>query len=277
MENWRQPMMNFSDHHESMAKTILNGVVIPGAQTPEQDLKIALDTICNHPNVGPFLCRQLIQRLVTSNPSPGYVYRVASVFNNNGQGVRGDMKAVIRAILMDYDARGPAKTDPGAGHEREPVIRLTTLMRAFKATSSNGTFSISIPETFGQEPLHSPTVFNFFSPDYEAAGAVAQAGLRSPEMQITTETTIVGVANRLLDAMQDSTYPLDFSRELSLATDPATLTERLNMLLMGGSMSPELRALLINTISQIPVDDPNERVFTAVYLIINGPDFAIDH
>ena len=109
-QNWRVPMVNIASHHQTTAKTILNGVLLPANQTAAQDLKTTLDTIFNHPNVGPFICRQLIQRLVTSNPSPGYVYRVASVFNNNGQGGRGDLKAVVRAILMDYDARGPAKT-----------------------------------------------------------------------------------------------------------------------------------------------------------------------
>ena len=105
-------------------------------------MKTTLDTVFNHPNVGPFICRQLIQRLVTSNPSPGYLYRVTSVFNNNGQGVRGDLRAVVRAILMDYDARGSAKTAQGVGHQREPVIRLTNLLRAFNATSPDGKFSI---------------------------------------------------------------------------------------------------------------------------------------
>jgi uncharacterized protein (DUF1800 family) len=276
-ENYRVPMVNYPSFHEPGPKSILSSVQILGGQTPQQELKIALDTIFNHPNVGPFFCRQLIQRLVTSNPSPGYVYRVASVFNNNGQGVRGDMRAVIRAILMDYDARGLAKTDPGAGHQKEPVIRLTNLMRAFHATSSDGTFSIWIPDEFGQEPLHSPTVFNFFLPDYQAPGAVALAGLRSPELQITTETTVAAVANRLLDAMWDSTYPLDYSQEMALANNPTALVDRLNYLLMAGRMSSDLRTLLINTVSQIPSYDPEERVFTAIYLVINGPDCALDN
>src|SRR5205085_9623127 len=141
-QDWRDPMINIASHHQTDAKTILNGVFIPANQSAAQDLKMMLDTIFNHPNVGPFICRQLIQRLVTSNPSPGYVYRVASVFNDNGQGVRGDLKAVVRAILMDYDARVGFAAAQGAGHEREPVIRLTNLLRAFNATSPSGKYSV---------------------------------------------------------------------------------------------------------------------------------------
>src|SRR5205814_3264296 len=141
-QSWRDPMINIASHHQTTAKTILNGVALPANQTAAQDLKTTLDTIFNHPNVGPFIARQLIQRLVTSNPSPGYVYRAASVFNDNGQGVRGDLEAVVRAILMDYDARGPALATQGAGHQREPVIRLTNLLRAFSASAPNGTFSV---------------------------------------------------------------------------------------------------------------------------------------
>jgi uncharacterized protein (DUF1800 family) len=137
-ENYRQPMINFPDHHTPEAKTILNGAVIPAGQSGQQDLQQALDAIFNHPNVGRFICRELIQRLVTSNPSPGYLYRVASVFDNNGQGVRGDMKAVLKAILLDYDARGASKTAVGVGKEKEPVLRLTNLYRAIKANPNHG-------------------------------------------------------------------------------------------------------------------------------------------
>lgn len=276
--NWRQPMVIYPDHHQPGPKTILNGVVIPDGQTPQQELKIALDTIFNHPNVGPFICRQLIQRLVTSNPSPAYVYRVASVFNNNGQGVRGDLRAVVKAILMDYDARGAAKTDPGSGHLREPLVRLTNLLRAFHAASSDGTYSIWMYDEFGQRPLDAPSVFNFFSPDYEAPGAIAQAGLRTPELQITTETTVVGQTNRLLYAMWDSdNYPLDFTSEVSLASNPTALVDHLNQLLMAGGMSPEFHSLLVNTISQISSSDPEGRAFTAIYLVINNPDTVLDN
>jgi uncharacterized protein (DUF1800 family) len=281
--DWRNPMVNVASRHSLDAKTILNGVLLPANQTGEQDLKATLDTIFNHPNVGPFFCRQLIQRLVTSNPSPGYVYRVASVFNNNGQGVRGDLTAVVRAILMDYDARGSAKTAQGAGHEREPVIRLTNLLRAFNATSPDGKYSVrGAFAAFAEEAMHSPTVFNFFSPDYAAPGAIATAGLQSPEFQITTETTVVTTTNYLRTAIYGTLGPstaritLNLSNEIAMAADPTQLVDHLNTLLMANAMSPEMRTILINAVTQIPASNPTERARTAVYLVINSPEFAVD-
>ena len=283
VQDWRNPMLNVASHHSTDPKQILNGVLLPSNQTAAQDLGTTLDTIFNHPNVGPFFCRQLIQRLVTSNPSPGYVYRVASVFNNNGQGVRGDLKAVVRAILMDYDARGNARTEQGAGKEREPVLRLTSLLRAFSASSPDGKFSIRGANTnLGEEAMHSATVFSFFSPDYEAPGAIAQNGLRSPELEITTETTVITIANYLRTGIYGSLGPstdritLNLSNEQTLATDPAALVDHLNSLLMAGSMSSEMRAILVNAITQIPVNNPSERAKTAIYLVINSPEFTIE-
>ena len=165
---------------------------MPAGQSQAEDLKAALDLLFNHPNTGPFIARRLIQRLVTSNPSPGYIARVAQAFANNGRGVRGDMKAVIQAILLDSEARlsNPAGY-PGYGHEREPIIRLANLYRAFNASSASGKFVINNqPFIFGQAPLYSPTVFNFFAPDYSQPGPIEEAGLFAPEFQITTDTTV---------------------------------------------------------------------------------------
>jgi uncharacterized protein (DUF1800 family) len=281
--NWRSPMVNVASRHSLDAKTILDGVLLPANQSAADDLKTTLDTIFNHPNVGPFICRQLIQRLVTSNPSPGYLYRVASVFNNNGQGVRGDMKAVVRAILMDYDARGNARTSQGAGHAREPVVRLANLLRAFNASSPDGKFSIrNVNANLGQEAMHSPTVFNFFSPDYSAPGGIAAAGLKSPEFEITNETTVVTVANYYRGAIYTGLGPstarvsLNISSEIAMASNPAQLVDHLNALLMAGTMSPEMRTILINAVTQIPSTNPTERARTAIYLVINSPEFTID-
>jgi uncharacterized protein (DUF1800 family) len=282
-QNWRDPMINIASHHQTTAKTILNGVALPADQTAAQDLKATLDTIFNHPNVGPFICRQLIQRLVTSNPSPGYVYRVASVFNNNGQGVRGDLQAVVRAILMDYDARVGFPTAQGAGHEREPVIRLTNLLRAFNATSPSGKFSVrNAYASFAEEAMHSPTVFNFFTPDYAAPGAIATAGLKSPEFEITTDTTVISTTNYLRNAIYASLGPstdritLTLAPEQTRAADPAALVDHLNSVLMAGGMSPAARTILINAVSQIPATNTLERVRTAIYLVVNSPEFVVD-
>lgn len=280
--DYRDPMIPIAGHHQTTSKTILNGVVIPANQTAQQDLKTALDTIFNHPNVGPFVCRQLIQRLVTSNPSPGYVYRMASVFNDNGQGVRGDLRAVIRAILTDYDARGvPITADQGYGHEREPVVRFTNLLRAFNATSPSGKYAVTGAGNLAEVPLQAPTVFNFFSPDFEAQGAIASAGLKSPEFEITTGTTVVSQANLMYSTTYSGNGPssdritLNLSAEQTMASNPAQLVDHLNTLLMAGGMSSAMRTTLINAVTQIPANNPSERAKTAIYLVINSPEFVV--
>jgi uncharacterized protein (DUF1800 family) len=282
-QSWRDPMINIATRHEPAAKTILNGVVVPANQGAAQDLKVTLDTIFNHPNVGPFICRQLIQRLVTSNPSPGYVYRVSSVFNDNGQGVRGDLKAVVRAILMDYDARVGFPTVQGAGHEREPVVRVTNLLRAFDATSPSGKYSVrNAYASLAEEAMHSPTVFNFFGPDYAAPGAIAAAGLKSPEFEITTDTTVISIANYLRTAIYTGLGPatdritLSVAAEQTRASDPAGLVDHLNSVLMAGRMSSSMRNIMINAVTQIPATNTLERVRTAIYLLVNSPEFVVD-
>jgi hypothetical protein len=171
----------------------------------------------------------------------------------------------------------------GAGHEREPVIRLTNLLRAFGASSPDGKFSVRNANTnFAQEAMHSPTVFNFFSPDYERPGAVAAAGLQSPEFEITTETTVVTVANYLNTAIYSTLGPstdritLNLAGEQALAANPSQLVDHLNSLLLANNMSTAMRNILITAITQIPATDPAERAKTAVYLVINSPEFTID-
>jgi uncharacterized protein (DUF1800 family) len=274
--NFRELMMIFPAYHTPEAKTILNGVVIPAGQSPQQDMQQALDAIFNHPNVGKFIARELIQRLVTSNPSPGYIYRVAQAFDNNGQGVRGDMKAVIKAILLDYDARGASKAGQGVGKEKEPVLRLTGFYRSVPASPENGIYSFWLADEFGQQPFNSPTVFNFFSPDYAAAGAIASAGLVSPEFQITTETTVVEQANTMYAALFWQNIQLDLGPEETLASDPAALIDHLNYKLMNGAMSSAMRTILIETITQLPAEDLKERSLSAFWLILNSPEYLIE-
>jgi uncharacterized protein (DUF1800 family) len=282
-QSWRDPMINIAGRHQTTAKNILNGVTLPANQTAAQDLKTTLDTIFNHPNVGPFIARQLIQRLVTSNPSPGYIYRVTAVFNDNGQGVRGDLKAVVRAILMDYDARVGFLAAQNAGHEREPVLRVTNLLRAFNATAPSGKYSVrNAYANLDEEAMHSPTVFNFFGPDYSAPGAIAAAGLKSPEFEITTDTTVISAANYLRTAIYVYLGPgtdritLNLTAEQTRASDPAGLVDHLNAVLMAGGMSPSMRNIMINAVTQIPSNNPTERVRTAIYLVVNSPEFVVD-
>jgi uncharacterized protein (DUF1800 family) len=282
--NYRQPMMAFPEHHDTGAKIILNGVTLPAGQTQAQDLQAGLDALFNHPNTGPFICRRLIQRLVTSNPSPAYIARMSKVFANNGHSVRGDLKAVVQAILLDPEARTSSFTTSASyGHEREPVIRLANLYRAFNASAASGKFAISNQTfNFGQAPLYSPTVFNFFAPDYSQSGAISQAGLDSPEFQITTDTTVITSANRMRSAVYQQASPsnpdtlvLDLSSLTALASNPAGLVDSLNPLLMAGQMSAGTRSIIINAVTQISAANPLGRAQTAVHLLVTSPEFVI--
>jgi uncharacterized protein (DUF1800 family) len=277
-------MMAFPEHHDTGAKIILNGVTLPAGQTQAQDLQAGLDALFNHPNTGPFICRRLIQRLVTSNPLPAYIARMSRVFANNGHSVRGDLKAVVQAILLDPEARTSSFTTSASyGHEREPIIRLANLYRAFNASAASGKFAISNQTfNFGQAPLYSPTVFNFFAPDYSQSGAISQAGLDSPEFQITTDTTVITSANRMRSAVYQQASPnnpdtlvLDLSSLTALASNPAGLVDSLNPLLMAGQMSASTRSIVINAVTQISAANPLGRAQTAVHLLVTSPEFVI--
>ncbi len=281
--NYRQPMMAFADHHDTGPKALLNGVTLPPNQMQDVDLAQALDLLFNHQNVGPFLARHLIQHLVTSNPSPGYISRVAAVFNNNGQHVRGDLAAVVQAILLDKEARNPNLTS-GYGHEREAIVRLANLYRAFNASAASGKFVVGNQNfNFGEAPLYAPSVFNFFSPDYSQSGAIEQAGLVSPEFQITTDTTVITSANKMRSSVYQqpsSNNPdalvLDLSPLVAVANDPNTLVDLLNDLLMGGAMSSNTRTIVTNAVSQISAANTLERAQTAVHLLVTSPEFVIE-
>jgi uncharacterized protein (DUF1800 family) len=287
--NWRAPLEAWATHHSTGEKVLLNGARLPANQTAQKDLKDALDNIFNHPNVGPFITRQLIQRLVTSNPSPGYIYRVANVFNNNGQNVRGDLKAVARAILLDYEARSAdVIANQGFGKQREPVLRFTALMRAFNVRSNTGKFRIWNLESplwgIGQNPLYAPTVFNFFQPSYTHPGTMTEAGLVAPEFQITTETSIIGssntlrgIAHRGLTWEQDQ-LTLDYTSLLPLAVNPGNpgqLLDKLNLLLLANALTSETRTRVLTAINTIAANDQLGRVKMAVYLILLSPEFAV--
>jgi uncharacterized protein (DUF1800 family) len=258
-------MKAYPAYHSLSEKKFL-GVTIPASTTsdPEGDLKKFLDRLFNHPNVGPFIGKQLIQRLVTSNPSPAYVTRVASAFNDNGSGMRGDMKAVIRAILLDPEARSASSTtSPTFGKVREPVVRMAHLMRTLKATRPADPDSYGIGQwlydkrkALWQSPLGSPTVFNFYRPDFRPANsALSQAGLVAPEMQLINQSTVddiqwffrdifenAGIASCCSEAERNTFFlKLNYSELLPLVATPDALLDRLNALFMSGQMSPELR------------------------------------
>ncbi len=285
--NWLVPMKAWAAYHSPGEKLLLNGQKLAAGGTPEQDMKAALDAIFNHPNVPPFISRQLIQRLVTSNPSPAYVQRVAQVFANSGSGVRGDLKAVVRAVLLDVEARDVAKAaDPTFGKQREPVIRMANLLRATQAKSQDGTNRIqyldSADEGLGQSPLLAPSVFNFYSPFYTPPGAAAQRGLVAPEFQITTEISVVGSLNFFSRLINDQGYGSDKSKvKMDLTTWEAAATNRdalldkVNTVLFAGGMSPTTRATMAKAIDRIDVKDKNRRVKAALMLTAVAPDFVI--
>ena len=255
------PMQNFPSHHSTLEKDFL-GVTIPasGAPDPNGDLKIALDTLFNHPNLPAFFSKQMIQHLVTSNPSSGYVSRVAAVFKDNGQGVRGDLKAVVTAILLDPEARDAANglSNPQYGKVREALLRYTEWARAFTSQSRTGSYYLGSTEDpiwgLGQMSLRSPTVFNWFAPGYVPPGtSIDQAGLVAPEMQMTNVTTVVGYLNFMQNAVgADANGGPDvfsnYGAELNLAATPGPLLDRVNLLLMAGEMDSTLYSEILSAI-----------------------------
>lgn len=293
---WRVPMIAWSMWHSTASKPLLDGKVLPAGQTAEKDMADALDTLFQHPNVGPFFCRQLIQRLVTSNPSSGYIARVASVFNNNGAGVRGDLKAVIVAILLDSEAsyagslpsqQGNSTPMPGFGKQREPVIRLANFLRALGATSRNGRNDIhyldSPEDGLAQSPLLAPSVFNFYSPNYRPAGPLAAAGLVGPEFQITSETSVVGSMNFFAALVNNSGIGSGDSRMRIDYTTLKTLVgasvdgfiDRVDQLFFCSQMSATTKARMKTLINAQPARDTTRRVKAALVLTALSPDYVI--
>jgi len=260
--DWFNPMQAYAADHDVTQKTIVGGVILPPNQTAAIDLKGVLDTLFNHANAAPFFARALIQHLVTSNPSPGYVYRVASVFADDGTGTRGNLAAVVKAVLTDYEARSSALlSNASFGKLREPLLRQTAIYRAFNARSSSGRWGISAlfsPDTStGEAALRSQTVFNFFLPDFVLPGALAQAGLYAPEFQITTAATAITVPNWLYNSIYTATAPstvqpvLDLSA-LTSAADTPTLVSALNLLLAGGTMSSSAQSTIVTAVNSLP-------------------------
>ena len=287
-ENWIIPMQPWASKHSTASKTLLDGKVLSPGQTPQKDMADALDAIAAHPNVGPFIARRLIQRLTTSNPSPAYIQRVATVFNNDGNNARGNLKAVVKAILLDDEARAPLATQvTHFGKQREPVIRFANLLRVTNAMAEDGTNRIhyldSADNALGQSPLLAPSVFNFYSPDFKSPGTISAAGLNAPEFQITTETTIVGALNFMSEVIQNGSYgwqdagkiKLDYKKFDDVAGDATQLIDRVNALLMNYSMRAETRTSLMRVINGIDPKNKVERTKAALTIALVAPEFAI--
>jgi uncharacterized protein (DUF1800 family) len=280
--NFTYPMAPVESQHDTTSKILLNGTVLSAGGTAEADLAGALSNIFNHPNVGPFVCTQLIQHLVTGNPSPAYVSRVAAVFANNGSGVRGDMQAVITAILTDQEARaGDTNADYNGGHLREPALFIANMMRAldFTNTDANGSwFNLASQGfTLNQEPYYANSVFNFFPPNYVIPGTT----INSPEFDIENTATVTlreTLANNIVNNGISSFTTSDLATTGVLGTmaaNPTTLVNYLNMLFMHSQMPTAMQTTIVSAIT--PITSTAQRARVAVFLVITSPQYKVIH
>ena len=285
------PMIMYEDWHQQGTKTMLNGYVIPDGQDGMTDIEDAIDQLFMHPNVGPFIGKQLIQRLVTSNPSPAYIARISAVFADNGQGERGDLGAVIKAILMDPEARTcEASLDESFGKLREPFMRYTHFTKAIALEHFYGRYwnvGYGFYIATGQVPLASRTVFNFFLPDYQPLGPINENDLVGPEYQLHNSRTSIEYINQVndwavwgyvMDDWEDNhpyvTYNIDELK--TLARDPEVLINRLDVLFTYGMLSERTRQIIKEAITPlISGDYRDDRVRLAIYLMMISPDYAI--
>lgn len=291
------PMEPWESYHASEGTKqllVYPGVALPGGLLPAggtalNNLRTALDNIFHHPNVGPFVARHLIKRLVTSNPSPAYVGRVAAAFANNGVGVRGDLAATVSAVLMDSEARQLPGSNTHAGKLREPLLRLTHLWRALDASADDGRYREWNSDYYlGQAAMRSPTVFNFFLPDYRPPGELSVLELDAPEFQITTDTFIASVANGLgakvfwawrgHDGQQPEDIVVDLGPEIPHAADPVRLIDRYDLLFMNRTMSDFMYQTLVDYLEGLPdtAEGRRRRVQEAVWLIQTSPEYVIE-
>jgi len=275
-ENWNAPMVAVESNHDEGTKTLLNGQTLAANQSAQEDLHGALENIFNHPNVGPFVCQQLIQHLVTSNPSPAYVQRVAAVFDNNGSGVRGDLQAVIRAILLDSEARAgdpPAAPAANEGHLREPALYLTGLLRGLGATVS-ATNNLPQYTAAESQPLYAaPSVFNYFSPGYRIAGG----SLLGPEFQIQSPSVAMLRADLANALVYNGIAGVQFDETpfIALAANPGALLDDLSALLFHGQMPGDMNATIATAMAAAP--DATSKARAALYLAASSSQFQVEH
>jgi len=304
MACWGTELFPASDHNmrhditgdngtTATAKTVLGGLTIPPNQTCHQDVAAELDIIAGHNNVAPFIARQLIERFVTSNPSPAYIRRIATVFEDNGapEHERGDLGAVVQATLLDSEAR-TVPSDSTYGKLREPLLRLTAMWRAWDAQAQPANAygeikmlgTTSFLNAYGQRPLSSPTVFNFYAPDYQQPGPFADANLYSPELQITNESTTY-LTGRSLYAFSADAYvgltPTPTDRPLlnlialtSHVGNPAAMVDEANRRMLYGSMSSNMRNTLITMLTSLSGANASEQAWSLIYLITLSPEYA---
>jgi uncharacterized protein (DUF1800 family) len=280
--NYDGVMVSVAAQHEPASKLLLDGLTTTANQTPEQDLKTALDDIFNHPNVGPFIGKQLIQHLVTSNPSAAYVARISAVFANNGQGVRGDMAAVVTAILTDPEARGDAPSASNYGHQREPALLVAAPFRSLGG-QSDGELLESASAAMGQPIYGAPSVFNYYPPSYLLPGTSTLA----PEFAIDNAATALARANFINTvimqggAKPDPTVTGSTGSSISLtsvaaSSDPTALVMLLNQTLMHGSLSAQASSIIEAAVGAQSTTNPLAAAQTAAYLILSSGQYQVE-
>lgn len=287
----RRPMSNDPNLHSTEEKSFL-GTTIPAGTSAAESLRLALDALFNHPNVGPFFGKQMIQRLVTSNPSTAYVQRVTDAFNDNGNGVRGDLRAVFKAVLLDDEAIGDAGlTDTTFGKLREPMLRFAQWARTTGVTSISGVFDINnlsdASSRLGQSPLRSPSVFNFFRPGYSPPGTQsAEQGLLAPEFQIINETSVAGYINFMERAIEGAGYWVrdlqnSYAAELDIAHDSQALLDRLDLLFTGSQLTDGTRDTIKAAMDDREVtqtsdtDTKLQRIYIGVMLVMASNEYLV--
>jgi len=286
------PMKMYEAWHEPGEKILLNGYSIPDGQSGMEDIEDAVEHIFNHQNVGPFLARRLIQQLVKSNPTPEYISRIAGKFNDNGTGIRGDMKAVIKAILLDVEARScDWINEPVQGKLRAPILRQTQFAKGLGGINAEEIFwQIGTPlqNNLGQHPLHSNSVFNFYLPDFQPNGTLADLDLYGPEYQIHNARTSVSYLNyanlwtieEYLLYTYESNIPYtftDYTTLLEFLKDSEVIVNKLDVLFTHGQLTDKTREIIINAIE--PLNGSTSEYFSrlklATYLIMISPDYVI--
>jgi len=271
---WDAPMVAYEANHDREAKKLLDGRVLPAGQSAAEDYMGAMKSLFEHPNVAPFVCRNLIQHLVTGDPSPAYVERVSRVFDDNGQGSRGDLRAVVRAILLDEEARAAdaSEANPRFGHLREPVLLLTTVARALEATVADANGLTDVANALGQSPFVPATVFNYYAPGY----TIQDGQLNAPEFQILSPSTAMLRA----DAMNSLVYgtvtgvKIDWTRWQAVSADSGALAEELDRWLYHGAMPATVKSEIVAAV--VPVTGTLARAKQGFYLATATPHFQVE-